>query len=408
MRTKINLPENRIPVFARLTGASTDILKKCSFSCRNAFNYAGMTIIFTAIVSSIVIAYAISTFSFKDLRIFFVIFPVWCLFIYLFDRLIILSQSDVSKWVRVFAILIIALFHSYVFDTITLKDDILTQLRKEYNLEVENVNAKYDSLIAPIQNRITEVEKLNENINKVKRSYIDSLQVEGRGLGGSEERGIGIVYRNLEKLKSKYDNMADEDIALNNDIIDKRRDDMVQINGNRNKELAGIVKTEDYGLMTQVAKMHQIVFIDGSITEKIFFAIWFGLFCFLESLPVLAKTVFRKQMKEYFKAADGEQENSVKAMEARKVCDWTVIQTEIQIELQLRLSKLASESLLKQVDIDRMSIHERISLLEEFLNDLEKIDTELKKAYPDYYEDYVKPEINKARKDFAKSVKFNS
>lgn len=398
----------RISWFARLTGAAPEILEKCSATCRNAFSYAGMTLLFTAIVSAAIVAFAVSTYSFKNMMMYPVIFIVWSVFIYLFDRLVVLSDSSVTRWVRAGAIIVLALFHSFVWDTLTLKDDIMSQMQREYNSQVAVVNTKYDGIVAPVQNRIDSVQNNNDVINAGKRSYIDSLQAEGRGFGGSHKYGVATVYKNLEGLKDEYKTMAESDIAANDAIITDRKNEITGINTDREREIVAIVKPGESGLMEQVRKMHQIVFVQGTITEKIFFVIWFGLFCFLESLPVLAKVVFQKRMKEYFKGQDAEQENSERAFDTRKLNDWTVLQSEMQFDLQLRLSKVASDSFLRKIELDKQGIRDRLVVLEEFLSELEKIDAELKNIFPEQYSEYVKPEIDKAREDFIKSMNLNS
>lgn len=394
--------------FARLTGAAPEILEKCSTTCHNAFSYAGMTLLFTAIVSASIIAFAVSTYSFKNMMMYPVIFIVWSVFIYLFDRMVVLSDSSVTKWVRAGAIIVLALFHSFVWDTLTLKDDIILQMKQEYNSQVAAVNTKYNGTVAPVQNRIDSVQNKNDIINSGKRSYIDSLQAEGRGFGGSHKYGVATVYKNLEGLKDEYKSMAESDIAANNTIIVDRKNEIKRINVDRNREISAIVKPGESGLMEQIRKMHQIVFVQGTITEKIFFVIWFSLFCFLESLPVLAKVVFQKRMIEYFKGQDAEQENSEKAFDIRKLNDWTIMQSEMQFDLQLRLSKVASDSFLKKIELDKQSIRDRLVVLEEFLGELENIDAELKSIFPDLYSEYVKPEIDKAGEDFIRSMNLNS
>lgn len=398
----------RISWFARLTGADPELLEKCSTTCRSAFSYAGMTLLFTAMVSAAIVAFAVSIYSFKNIMIYPVIFFVWSVFIYLFDRLVILSDNSVTKWVRAGAIIVLALFHSFVWDTLTLTDDILSQMKSEYNNRVALVNNKYDGIVAPVQSRIDSVQNNNDIINASKRSYIDSLQAEGRGFGGSYKYGVATVYKNLEGLKNEYKAMAESEIATNNTIISDRKNEITAINNERYSEIAAIVKPGESGLMEQVRKMHQIVFVQGTITEKVFFMIWFGLFCFLESLPVLAKIVFHKRMREYFKVQDAEQENSERGLDIRKLYDWTVLQSEMQFDLQLRLSKVASDSFLRKIELDIQGIRDRLVILEEFLGELEIIETELKGIFPDQYSEYVKPEIDKAREDFIKSMKLNS
>ena len=113
-------------------------------------------------------------------------------------------------------------------------------------------------------------------------------------------------------------------------------------------------------------------------------------------------------MKEYFKGQDAEQENSEKAFNIRKLNDWTVMQSEMQFDLQLRLSKVVSDSFLRKIELDKQGIRDRLVILEEFLGELEKIDAELKSIFPELYLEYVKPEIDKAREDFIKSMNLNS
>ena len=399
---------NHISWFAHLTGASPEILEKCSATCRNAFNYAGMTLIFTPLVSAAIIAFAVATYSFKSMAMYPVVFIVWLVFIYLFDRLVIMSDNSVTKWVRISAIMVLALFHSFVWDTLTLKDDIMSQMKKEYNTQVSSINAKYNGMIFPVQNRIDSIQNKNLLISAGKRAYVDSLQAEGRGYGGSHRYGVAKVYANLEGLKEEYKAMAATDVAANNNIIVDRQNEIIRINANRNSEIAAIVKPGESGLMEQVRKMHQIVFIQGTITEKIFFLIWFGLFCFLESLPVLVKVVFHNRFKEYFIAQDGDQENSVNAFGVRKSNDWTVLISEMQFDLQLRLSKVTSDSFLKKIELDKQGIRDRLRILDVFLSEIEEIDAELRKLYPNNYYEYVKPEIDKARTDFINSMNLNS
>ena len=408
MKTSTLKSIKRIAWFARTTGAVSEVLEQCSATCRNVFSYLGMTLIFTAIVSASIIAFAVSTYSFKNMMMYPVIFIIWAVFIYLFDRLVVLSNSTVTKWVRTGAIIVLALFHSFVWDTLTLKDDIMSHIRQDYNNQVTAVNVKYDGIVVPIQRKVDSIQKINAQINAIKRSYIDSLQAEGRGQGGSHKYGVAKVYRNLEQLKDEYKVMAESDIKSNIKVITNNENRIKEINNSRKTELAAIVKPGESGLMEQIQTMHQIVFVQGTKTEKIFFAIWFGLFCFLESLPVLAKVVFQKRMQEYFNGQDAEQENSIKSFDIRKLNDWTVIQSELQFDLQLRLSKVSSDSFLRKIELDKQSIRDRLNILEEFLAELEKIEKELKNIFPDQYSEYVKPEIEKAHENFIKSMNLNS
>src|SRR5438309_1557685 len=63
MKSKIFKSPEKISWFARITGAAPEILDKCSSACRNAFGYAGMTLLFTALVSAAIIAFAVATYS---------------------------------------------------------------------------------------------------------------------------------------------------------------------------------------------------------------------------------------------------------------------------------------------------------------------------------------------------------
>ncbi len=406
MKTNTSNSKN-IGFFSRITGASSEILSKCSPGCQNAFSYVGMTIVFTAIVSAVVIAFGVSTYSFKSMAMFPVIFIVWILFIYLFDRMVLLSDSNITKFVRVCAIIVLALFHSFIFDTLTLKDDIFSLMKKEYNIKVDSVQTKNQALIIPIQIKIDSLQNNNTSINSKKRSFMDSLQAEARG-NGKSHYGIGEVYTSLEKLKGEYNAMAANDIATNDTSIAQYKNDISVINADKKTEIAAIVKPGEAGLMEQVRKMHELVFVHGTFTEQLFFGIWFAIFCFLESLPVLAKLVFQKQLREYFIGQDKEQENYIKGFEKRKIYDWSVIETELLYDLNFRIAKVTADSFINKIEQDKQIIMTRLNMLKEFLGELDRIEAELKRMFPNHYTAYVEPEIDKSLRNFIKSMNANS
>ncbi len=408
MTTKALQPKNRISFFARITGATPEILERCSASCRRTFSLLGMAIIFTSVVGGLVVGYAVSVFTFKNMFMYPAIFLIWFIFTFRFDQTNTLSNNPASKWIRLGAILVLALFHAFVWDTITLKDDIKAQMQLEYNEKAAEVNNRFDKLVSGRQLHIDSLRNDNRQINQNRRGYIDSLQLEGRGLGGSQLRGIATIYRNLEKLKDEYNELAVEEIKSNNELIEAYRAEIEQINTNRAEEIQTIVLPEEFGMMEYFKKMHQMVFIQGSFTEQLFFAIWFLLFCFLESLPVVNKIVFRKQMQEYFFGVEAEQENSMKTFELRKSADLTVLQSEIQFDTQLRIAAVANDSSLKKIVMDKERIYNRLEILEEFLNELEQIDSELRSSFPSLYSSYVKNEIERSRDELLRSFKFQS
>ena len=325
----------RIPWLAKLTGVTLANLSKCSEACINAFSYLGLTLLFTPIVSAAMIGYAVSTYCFKSITMYPVIFLIWTAFIYLFDRLVVQSDNSVTKWVRSIAIVILALFHSFIWDTIILKDDISMKLKEEYNEEIGSVHSKYADKIYKVQLQINEEQMRNDRINSAKRGYIDSLQAEGRGLG-SHQRGIATIYKNLEKLKEEYKSMAESDIAINSARIADLKNEIGELKTSRANEIATVIKPEELGLMKRVVKMHEMVFAKGGFIEKLFFMIWFGLFCFLESLPLIAKVVFQRRLKEYTLAQDGEQNYSEQALKIEQENNFNSIQSELQNASELK------------------------------------------------------------------------
>ncbi len=408
MKSKATKPNTRISFFARITGAAPEILERCSASCRKTFSSLGVAIIFTSVVGGLVVGYAISVFTFKNMLLFPLVFFVWFVFTFIFDQTNTLSNNPSSKWIRLGVILVLALFHAFVWDTITLQDDIKAQMQLEYNEKAAEVNNRFDKLVSGRQLHIDSLRSDNRQINEIRRGYIDSLQLEGRGLGGSMRRGIADVYENLEKLKDEYNELAESEIKSNNELIEEYREEIEQINENRAKEIQTIILPEEFGLMEYVKKMHQMVFIQGSFTERLFFAIWFLLFCFIESLPVVNKIVFRKQMQEYFSCVEAEQDNSIKTIDLRKSADLTVLQSEVQFDTQLRMSAIANDSSLKKIVMDKERIYKRLTIFEEFLYDLEEIDKELQDTFPSLYRDYIQAEIERSRDELLRSIKYQS
>jgi len=201
--------------------------------------------------------------------------------------------------------------------------------------------------------------------------------------------------------------MTQTEVAMMLPVLERLNGRVVSLNEARTRKIEALVKPIEAGLMERMRRMHVLIFQKGTWTEKIFFLIWFGIFCFLEALPVLSKIVLGDRIRECQKIQDADQTNSINKIAAMAINDWTVMESEMQVETGQRLAEVLSESMLATVEHSKDASLKRLDVLKEFLEELDQISNTLKDLFPEYYLDYVKPEIDRAREEFARNLKFN-
>ena len=399
--------KKKISWLTKISGAATHLLEICSPTCSHTFNFIGMILLITAVFSGLTLGFGISVIALKNLLLYPLVFSMWALFIYYFDRSVILSNNSFMMKVRVTGIIIIAVLNSIVLDSLLLNSDIMGELKKEYNAEISSINKKYDSKISPLQIKIENLTNDNRKLNKGKIAYIDSLQAEGRGYGGSHRYGTEKVYRNLERLKDEFKLIAVENTVANNLIITELKNEIAGINNTRKNEISALVGPDEAGWMNRVNKLHDVVFVKGNFGGLIFFILLFCVFCFFESLPLQAKLGYNEQLSEYFKAQDAERENYIKKIDMAKHYNWNLMQSELLLDHQLRLIKVTTDSFIKRIEQSKEDSIQRLKLLEEAFNEFDQMETKLKNMFPDLYKNYVKPEADKAREELIKSMNVN-
>ena len=278
-----NKQQSKLSFFAIISGASKHYLKECTESCKSAFSYVGKVILFTSLLSGVLVSYTISTLAFQNIQFFPIVFAIWVPFIYLFDRLVIFANGKRVLWIRVGAILVFAVFHSFLFDTLTLSKDIEAKLSRNYNNEIQKIHDAYDAKFTKHNDKIDTLQKLNIKLNTSSRGYLDSLQTEGRNLGGSHQYGIGRVYEKLEGLKEEYKKLAEKDKKENDSLMLLVYAEKDTLKSQQKAEISALIKPKDEGLFKRIEMMHQIVFEEGNITTMTFFILYFLLFVNFDS-----------------------------------------------------------------------------------------------------------------------------
>lgn len=299
-------------------------------------------------------------------------------------------------------------FHSFIFDTITLSDDINRELEIQYANQLMAIESKVQSQKTPILEEIRVVRDEIAAINAKNLAFLDSLNAENEGLRSSGTTGIGPQYKALEERHERFKVLAKEGLESNNQRIQDLQSQLVELDSVKAKELFLISKPTTAGLLTRIEVMHEVVFHKGSITNLIFFCLWFCLFCLVEALPVLAKLTQKKHLEEYLTLSTSQSEVAirqfVRTVQAQEEVEIAQSQQRTNEELGLLFTKAQNHALVERKE----SIIARFNTLEEFLSQLDEIADRIKNTFPSYFDEYVDPELNKARDEFQKVFTSNN
>ncbi|MBN1185159.1 MAG: DUF4407 domain-containing protein [Bacteroidales bacterium] len=384
----------------KITGLSPKAISYCGEASQNKIMVLGAIMLFTAFVSAGFMSYAISVLCFHSKITMPVVFLAWFIFVYLFERLIIAGKNIRKSSIlvsRLAAALVFALVHSLVIDTLFFQKDIISSFDKEKISETSVIQSTYENKIENSNNRLTELRKNNRELTDQIKSLNEQIIAEVDGSGGSHKQGFGPIY----ELKKQS---IDPQIASIKELIKKNEDEIVSLQQNmKNTEfekaerIAMLPKYSDKGLLENIRQLHKITLIDGDFTSRFFLVLWFCIFVFIESLPLLAKLTL--EIPDYYKADD-------KILAGRDTVTDIKINRETQVESEKELA-LTTNAIAKnhiEVVLDKMKIQmegleKSQYLLFEHLKNYDAAIISMRKNYPDYIESHILPLFAQNNKD---------
>lgn len=384
----------------RITGLSPRAIRHSGEASQNKIMVLGAIMLFTAFISAGFMSYAISVLCFHSIITMPVTFLAWFIFVYLFERLII-SGRDIRKSSilisRLTAALVFALVHSLVIDTLFFQKDIISSFEKEKMSESLVIQSTFDNTISSDRNRIIELSRSNQELTIQIKSLNEQVIAEVDGSGGSYKKGFGPIFElKKESIEPQIKSINDL-IAKNEEEIQFLQSSLINTSNEKKEKISMLPHYSEKGLLENIRQLHKITLVEGDFTSRFFLILWFCIFVFIESLPLLAKLTL--EISDYFRAND-------KILSVHDTITDIKINRETQVEAERELA-LTTNAIAKthvEVVLDKMKIQvegleKSQNLLFEHLKNYNATLINMQKNYPDYVESHIIPLFAQNNKD---------
>ena len=360
----------------------------------------------TAVVSSTMMAYAISKLCFESLAWYIPLFIVWFAFVYLFERIII-SPKNIRKSAvlisRVIAAFAFAILHSIIMDTVFFKKDIDELIYRESQIEQNGMVENFDQRTATLRNSIAEVtSQIFEDNKSIERINLE-LALEANGNGGSRERGLGPIYENYQKnIAGPEIKRLESKIATDKNTLDRLNEELKNANHQLKTEIGEIPTQEDIGLLSYIKKMHIVVFKDGDFVSKLFYLLWLVIFIVIETLPLIGKLTIDTEF--YYSLLE-------KDLQTQHTFQTSVLDKELQQRLNREILTSKNEELKYRIDENVKTLTFELSqnlaeieALQHYLQTLMKKEAELQSDFERYFASHAEPLLEKLQVRYANIV----
>jgi len=286
------MKEKKINILQKVTGFSKNTIPLLEDAIRKKITLLGSIMIFTALISAIVMSYAISALCFNRIWMMPLIFIIWFIFVYFFERLIIAGSNIKGSSVlyyRIAAVICFAIIHSLIIDTLFFQKDINSSYNKDKTEKQKIIEDKFDEKIQDRQNQISVLSNQNQKLFEKIYLLKNKLTAEADGTDGTKKFGMGPIFELKQNLYQPEIKSIQDQIKHNNETTDKINKEIAEIKTEKNIKINKVPSSSDQGLLSNIRRLHQIEFINGDFISRSFGILWFLIFVFIESLPLIGK-----------------------------------------------------------------------------------------------------------------------
>lgn len=384
----------------RCTGLSEGSINHCENGVQNNITILGAIMMFTAFISAGFMSYAISVMCFNEKWMMPVIFVIWFIFVYLFERLIIAGKNIRKSSVlisRIIAALVFALVHSLVIDTLFFQKDIYESFNNERNAKQILIASEYDQIIQATNDKTDQLRNENSRYRTKILELTNQIASEADGTGGTGRRGLGPVYRLKSQILRPEINLLKNQININKSEVNSLVQKIKEIEYQRNTEKNEILEASDHGLLTNIRQLHYVTIANGDFISKLFVLLWFLIFVFIESLPLLAKLTLN--IVPYYKTNDNFIENHIKLSEVRVQKDFQTNSAAVLATASNDRLKIQANLLLDKMNILRDTTEQQLISLESILMTYDERVKILQEKYVSHNDTIIIPFTNKIKKE---------
>ncbi len=274
-----------------ITGFSTTVIQHLEIADQNRISLMGGIMIFTSLVSATIMSYAFAVMSFHNPYLIPVIFFLWFIFVYFFERLII-SGKKINKLVmitRFIAALAFAMIHSLIIDVLFFQQDIQESFMNQNKVMAARISKDYDAKITSKTKLINELMVQNQVLSDKIVHLRNQIVSEADGSSGTRKVGMGPIFDLKKRILLPEIRALNKNIADNKRFIDEYKNEIQAFKIKMGDKINKIIPPNQHGLLTNIRQLNQIEFVHGDFISRLFATLFLLIFIFVETLPLFAK-----------------------------------------------------------------------------------------------------------------------
>ncbi len=389
-----NLLEN---FWLSMSGKSPTLVEQCSSESITNILFQGQVIFFTAFISGGIFAATIADMALHNIALVAVLWPICFWLISTLDKSIV-SHYGSSKisYFRVALALAMGFLLSNFLHLVIYKPEIDAKIAEKLEQGLARIEEDFAPRKTLLLEGIAQLKLANKELEDGIKEAWDYAEAEAVAKNQGQEFGEG------EKYKGKK---ASAERIVSRDTVTIRRNEA----SIRDLEIElGLIEREEKDAKTRLSSVKtgishrnrafSLLLSEGTFLEKMQILFWILPFFALDMLPlIIARSFPSKDYNEIVeKEEKGKLETAILGMQAKQELEKERIAFEAAIaSIQLKFGVLHRQRILS-----KQETQDELKVREEWFESILEQETKWEKAYPKYYEAYLKPSIEKALNDY--------
>lgn len=381
----MNAKVNFHPILVQASSASAKIYEQCADSERRKIHHLGAALIFTPLLSALVLAYAFHAVNSPPWWALALIFSLWALGIYLFDSMLVAGKSGFLQiLIRLAGVVGMTIFHAIALDIQWFEKDLKNLHQADRLANEAHLRLVSDERQDKIMVELSALSERNRALGDSMSASLQSVVQEGNGRGGSGEVGVKEITRLTDDKVQEMNVLRSAEIASNERRIEELKRQIAGEDSLFRQQTDRLPGFSDAGMIDRLGLLHRLIFEQGKPTVILMTLVWMLLAAMLESLPLLSKLSFPLMQYRTLEAEEQALVTESQTLNMRQRQCFLDEKTTLEFKAALRDMRLKAKRLQRREEFGHI-----YQMLVEDLNMLEKLMAEAENRHDRFDDNYL-------------------
>lgn len=380
-----------------MSGKSPTLVEQCSSESITNVLFQGQVIFFTAFISGGIFAVTIADMALHNIALVAVLWPICFWLISTLDKSIV-SHHGSSKisYFRVALALAMGFLLSNFLHLVIYKPEIDAKIAEKLEQGLAQIEEDFAPRKNPLLEEIAQLKLVNKALEDDIKEAWDYAEAEAVAKYPGQEFGEGDKYKGKKVSAERIESRNTLTIQRNEASIRDLETELGLI-----EQVEKDAKTSLSSVQTGLSHRNRafsLLLSEATFLEKMQILFWILPFFALDMLPLIIARSFPS--KDYNELVEKEEksklETAILGMQAKQELE----KERIAFEAAIASIQLKFEVLHRQRILSKKETQDELKVREEWFESILEQESKWEKAYPKYYEAYLKPSIEKALNDY--------